>query len=95
MSTNSECHIFQWGEGGQWYYLLESYHAPKNAWDWREFATCYGPFPSEEAAMEALSNGHANPGGFSTYVAETTDKVLAEHVKNAVKSRNRMSFYRW
>jgi hypothetical protein len=89
MSTNSECHFFQWGEGGKWYYLLEDYNAPKNAWDWREYATCYGPFDTEEKADYALRNGHANPGGSTAYVAETTDKVLAEHVKKATKPRPR------
>ena len=95
MSTNSECDIFQWGEGGQWYYLLEDYNAPKNAWDWRENASCYGPFATEDIAKKNLSDNHANPGGFCTFVAETTDKVLAEHVKKATIPRRQSFGYRW
>ena len=65
MSTGCECaHIEV--EPGRWYYLLEDYMAPKNAWDWREYASCWGPFPSEEASHEHRRRHHANPGGYST-----------------------------
>ena len=64
MSTNSECEIVE-KSPGEWFYILEDDLAPKNAWDWREYATTTGPFPSEEAALDHLFNHHANPGGFS------------------------------
>jgi len=91
MSTNSECDFFQWNEG-EWYYLLEDYNAPKNAWDWREHASCYGPFKSEEAAEKHLSDNHANPGGSCNDTnPNKEDKVLIEHVKNAKKPVSRRS----
>jgi len=63
MSTNSEC-VFYDVDGIGHYYLLEYSNAPKNAWDWREYATLYGPFVSEDAAHKHLGRHHANPGGF-------------------------------
>jgi hypothetical protein len=64
VSSNSECLVFRTppGEGGEWFYLLEDSDAPKNSWDWREYATCYGPFSSEAAARDHLDI-HQNPGG--------------------------------
>lgn len=78
MSTNSEC-LFQEVEPGKWYYVLENCSAPKNAWDWREYAACYGPFGAFEAANEHLSRCHANPGGYSKQGFEPgyqPDKVM-------------------
>lgn len=66
MSTGLECEFIE-AKRDQWYYLLENGSAPKNAWDWREYATAYGPFPSENAAEEHLDENHANPGGFFTH----------------------------
>ncbi len=65
MSTNSNCEIIEI-KTGKWYYILEDYNAPKNAWDWRDYATAYGPFRDEAAALEHLDQNHANPGGYST-----------------------------
>lgn len=62
MSTNSNCQFIQ-TEPEKWFYVLEHSHAPKNSWDWREHASCYGPFESEEKADEHLRDNHANPGG--------------------------------
>lgn len=62
MSTNSECAFIEVAKG-KWYYLLEDYDAPKNAWDWRDHASAYGPFATEEAADQHLRDNHANPGG--------------------------------
>lgn len=64
MSTNQECLFLEWG--GRWYYILEHYNAPKNAWDWMDNATTYGPFASEELANWHLKHNHANPGGSHT-----------------------------
>lgn len=63
MSTNSECEFFIFN--AQHFYVLEHYNAPKNAWDWRDHATCYGPFPTREKAKEDLDRNHANPGGWN------------------------------
>jgi hypothetical protein len=62
MSTGLNCE-FNEIKPGIWYYLLESGFAPKCAWDWREYATAYGPFPTLEAGEQHLSDNHANPGG--------------------------------
>tara|TARA_R110000824_G_C15197540_1_gene675394 strand:+ start:235 stop:528 length:294 start_codon:yes stop_codon:yes gene_type:complete len=89
MSTNSECLFFRWSED-KWYYLLEDYNAPKNAWDWREHASCYGPFVTVELADTHCSDNHANPGGSCTdETIDTSDEVLAEHVKNAIPNAPR------
>jgi hypothetical protein len=64
MSTNSECALVEVAPGA-WWYLLEDYNAPKNAWDWREHAQCFGPFKTEDLALQHLRDNHANPGGYS------------------------------
>lgn len=64
MSTNSNCSFIEVRKGA-WYYVLENSNARKNAWDWREAATAYGPFPSKESALDHLDN-HPNPGGYNT-----------------------------
>ena len=92
MSTNSECHFIE-VKPGQWYYLLEDYNAPKNAWDWREHATCYGPFGTEEEADQHLRDNHANPGGSSSqpYLeGYKMDEVMEGLVKNASKGHGGM-----
>jgi hypothetical protein len=63
MSTGLECE-FRERKPGEWYYVLEDWDAPKCAWDWREYATAYGPFASEDDANGHLSDNHANPGGY-------------------------------
>lgn len=65
MSTNSEC-LFVQTKPNEWFYVLEQRSAPKNAWDWREYADAYGPFATEDEASEHLRNNHANPGGSCT-----------------------------
>lgn len=64
MSTNCECRFIEIRKNA-WFYLLEDGDAPKNAWDWREYATACGPFPSMDATHEYLRDNHANPGGYS------------------------------
>lgn len=90
MSTNNECQFIEIKKG-QWYYILERYNAPKNAWDWREHASCYGPFPSLDAAQNHLSNNHANPGSYGiSELADgeaepdlSKDEVLKDLIENA------------
>lgn len=62
MSTGLECEFFE-PKRGDWYYALQDWSCPVGAWDWREYATCYGPFSTYEAACEHLRVNHANPGG--------------------------------
>lgn len=63
MSTGLEC-VIEEKEPGRWFYVLERWDAPKNAWDWREHADTYGPFASDEAAIDHLRDNHPNPGGY-------------------------------
>jgi len=91
MSTNSECQFIE-RNPGKWFYVLEDYNAPKNAWDWKENATAYGPFSSEEKAYEHLRDNHANPGGHS--VVDNTEhsqfkegEVLKKLLDTAMKGR--------
>jgi hypothetical protein len=92
MSTNNECLFFKW-KSGMWYYLLEDCHAPKNAWDWRDHATCYGPFTDLEMAEGSLHLNHANPGG-STIDPEPDwdDESLQKHVSEAIDESRRYRF---
>ena len=60
-SSGLECRFYD-VKGSGWYYLLQGYNCPAEAWDWREYATAYGPFSSEEAAIQHLDRNHANPG---------------------------------
>lgn len=62
MSTGLNCQLIE-PTAGEWWYILENYNAPKTAWDWREYASAYGPFATYDAACEHLSDNHANPGG--------------------------------
>jgi hypothetical protein len=86
MSTNSECEFIE-PTPGQWFYILEDYNAPKNAWDWREHARCYGPFPSYNAADKHLIRNHANPGGSSTvdHASFRSDKVYVALIASATR----------
>lgn len=87
MSTNNECEFVE-VKPGKWYYVLEDYSAPKNAWDWREYATAYGPFKTEEAAATHLQRNHANPGGSFTLEYEEgfePDSTLAKLITKTPK----------
>jgi hypothetical protein len=102
VSTNSEC-LFIETSPGKWYYVLEDYNAPKNSWDWRENASCAGPFSTEDAAYEHMQANNANPGSSSTeeYTeGDEPDEIMQGLIENATKprSRKRAGFYgigRW
>lgn len=88
MSTGLECEFYE--VEGKWYYLLQDWNCPAQAWDWREYATCYGPFKEFKKAHTHLHDNHANPGGYNKVTGMTMtelekDKPLAEAVKNARK----------
>ena len=65
MSTGCECEFITItvNDSVDWFYILEDHDAPKNSWDWHEYATAFGPFGSEEIANQHLCDNHANPGG--------------------------------
>ena len=66
MSTGFECEFVE-VEPDRWYYVLQNWDCPVGAWNWREYATAYGPFGSFEGARDHLHNNHANPGGYSIH----------------------------
>lgn len=83
MSTGYECNFIE-PEPGRWYYVLQRGDCPVGAWDWREYANCFGPFASYEAADDHLRANHANPGGGTIINHEryrpgdVWDKLIAE-----------------
>lgn len=83
MSTGRECTFFM--HDNKAYYLLQDGSCPVDAWDWREYATCYGPFNDIDEAMQHLSDNHANPGGYSTQNGNTDDELLIELTKEAYR----------
>ena len=91
MSTGLECAFIE-VKPNRWYYLLEQGSAPKQSWDWREYADAYGLFDSYEEAREHLSDNHANPGGhFITRYEEgfEPDEVLAKLIAEAENYKKR------
>lgn len=84
MSTGFECYFAEVSPG-EWFYVLQDWDCPVGAWDWREYATAYGPFATFDEASEHLQRHHANPGGYSTHEYdparrsdETEQKLFAE-----------------
>ncbi|WP_159848549.1 hypothetical protein [Nocardia sp. CY41] len=89
MSTNLACEFIE-VQPGRWYYLLENWDAPQSAFDWREYATAYGPFSSMAATDAHLSANHPNPGGMAVSRYEPgfePDKVLAALIAKAEPPR--------
>jgi hypothetical protein len=87
MSTGLSCQVVEW-KPGKWYYVLEQGSAPKEAWDWREYADAYGPYSNEGEALRELRANHANPGGHWTLAYDPKrekDEVLAGLVARAKK----------
>lgn len=85
MSTGLECLLFE-SQPGSWYYLLQDCDCPVGAWDWREYASCTGPFTSEDGAFAHLRAYHANPGGHCSRPfdpARGEDPVLGRHARQA------------
>lgn len=89
MSTGLNC-TFEEVKKGVWYYVLEQDNAPKNAWNWREYADAYGPFASEELARDHLHRNHANPGGSMTNsFAGREGRPLSDVLKTLIKKATR------
>lgn len=64
-----------------WYYVLEDYDCPEESWDWKDYATAYGPFDSLERAERHKDENSANTGHSITifnseYIENTTYKSL-------------------
>lgn len=95
MSTGLNCEIVE-VKPGEWYYLLEDGSAPKQTWDWREFATGYGPFATDEIAHAHLRAYHANPGGHmrlpyeeGRQLSETVQELVAAAPENTAQLMKR------
>lgn len=59
MSTGADCHFWE-EKPGRWFYKLQRW--PYG--EWPDYDT-FGPFRSEELAIDHLRGHHANPGGYS------------------------------
>lgn len=91
MSTGLNCEFVRLVTTNEWYYLLENGSAPRNAFNWRDYATAYGPFTSYEEADEHLRRNHANPGGASIdrEADPRRDATLARLIQNATHPHTR------
>lgn len=83
MSTGLECEFIE-PQSGEWYYLLEDGSSPKAAFDWREYASAFGPFSSFESAEKHLRDNHANPGGY--VVVEHTEFRMDDVYEGLINS---------
>lgn len=99
MSTGFECYFVE-VTPGEWFYVLQNWDCPVGAWDWREYATAYGPFTSEEEAQKHLRDNHANPGGYSTHPwspdsrsDEVEEKLIADAREKSLRRFTQP--YRW
>jgi hypothetical protein len=90
MSSGLECHFIE-PVKGKWYYILQDGGCPRDCWDWRETANCYGSFISLEAATKHLFDNHQNPGGWNEIPFEEfkDDEVYAKLVKEAKTNHSR------
>jgi hypothetical protein len=85
VSTGLACAFVEF-QPQRWYYLLEEDDAPACSWDWREHAEAFGPFATQDAAVQHLSDNHPNPGGWSTEPYSDTltqDEILCAAITNA------------
>lgn len=65
MSTGYNCRFVR-TTNDEWFYALQDWDCPVGAFDWRDYATAYGPFSNEDEAIDHLQANHANPGSWST-----------------------------
>jgi hypothetical protein len=99
MSTGLECALIEITRG-KWYYILENGWEREEGENWLEHATAYGPFASEEAADEHLTENHSNPGGVWTNalpegretLIRDTDTTLKGLIDRAQKPTARRTF---
>lgn len=97
MSTGLNCEFVEvkTNTKSNWYYILENWDAPKMAWDWRKYATAYGPFTTQELAHAHLHDNHANPGGY-TETSYTQDELNQDEcLKNLLEHAKIPALRRW
>jgi hypothetical protein len=83
MSTGRNCFFLKNPRSGEWFYVLQDWDCPTAAWDWREYATAYGPFTATDEAEKHLREKHANPGGSHYTTPEELDDVQERLVLEA------------
>jgi hypothetical protein len=93
MSSGLECEFFE-PSPGVWYYALQDGSCPHDYNDWRDFATAYGPFSSQDEANQHLRDNHCNPGGsystdFSDMSRMKDKKVYEVLVKECAEREER------
>ncbi len=87
MSSNLNCEFIEISPK-TWYYILEDSDAPKNAWDWFEYASAHGPFITFEKAQDHLHKNNSNPGGYNKYPYEkefVPNESMRKLLDNAIK----------
>lgn len=95
MSTGLNCAHFSDPETGKWYYALQDWDSPAITWDWREHATCYGPFDDNDAAYEHRRDNHANPGGWSEHDFTKDDTWFDDVYRKLIESARAPVDTRW
>ena len=93
MSTGLNCIHLKDPRTGEWFYVLQDWDCPASCWDWREYATAYGPFTTDEAALKHRRDKHANPGGWQTHEPEELDEVEEKLVLDAKPPKPKKSAY--
>jgi hypothetical protein len=61
MQCNLICEFIE-PERDTWFYLIQNWTCPANAWDWREDSTCVGPFKTYEEGSRHLKTTHTSYG---------------------------------
>jgi hypothetical protein len=90
MSTGANCEFLKL-KTGEWFYVLADWDCPRQAFDWYDYATAYGPFGAEEQAKQHLRDNHANPGGWNVEkdVEVKPGSTLAELIERAGKGQGK------
>lgn len=74
-------------EAGKWFYVLEDRHAPKDTWDWMEFADAFGPFPSLEAAQDHEYESSSDTSGCEIVDITRSHTISAQARKLIAEAR--------
>ena len=71
---------------GDWFYILERPHAPKDQWDWMDDADAFGPFPTLEAAESHEYESPSRTSGCEIHEWEGSIDPSAERLINALRA---------
>lgn len=93
MSSGLNCEFIEFTPGN-WYYVLEKWDAPREAFDWHEYASACGPFVSYEAATDYFCEHERNPGGWNPRKYDPAfqkNEILKELVNDAQRPEEDLS----